>query len=97
MLRFYSLSLCSPYFFSFFYLHSPMDLLSLHLFVSHNPLTTHAQSAYSCTVRLLMHSLLTTHAQSAYSCAVCLLMHSPLTHAQPYCTVYKDRMNTLIR
>ena len=47
-------------------------------------LLTHAQSAYSCTVCLLMHSLL-THAQSAYLCAactVCLLMHSLLTHAQ---------------
>jgi hypothetical protein len=82
MLRFYSLFLHSPYFFSFFYLHSPMDLLSLHLFVSHNPLTTHAQSAYSCTVRLLMHSPL-THAQFAYySCTVRLLMRSLLTYAQ---------------
>ena len=35
-----------------------------------------------------------------YSSTVCLLrslfMHSMLTHAQPYCTVYKDRVDTII-
>ena len=35
-----------------------------------------------------------SNAQSAYSCTVCLLMHSTLTYAQPYCTVYKDIMDT---
>ena len=35
-----------------------------------------------------------SNAQHTYSCTVCLLMHSMLTYAQPFCTVYKDVMDT---
>ena len=41
--------------------------------------------------RLLVRS----NAQYAYLYAARLLMHSSLTHAQPYCTVYKDSMDIL--
>ena len=36
-----------------------------------------------------------THPQYAYSGAYSCIAHA-LIHAQPYCTVYKDRVDTII-
>ena len=47
---------------------------------------------------LLIHSMLTQALIHALPMLLfmCLFMHSMLTHAQPYCTVYKDRVDTII-
>ena len=82
-----SVYLCGHFYghyFLYLLMHSHHLLMRSMLTHSQSSLT-HVQYAYSCTVTML------THVQYAYSCTVVML-----THAYPLCTVYKDRVDTIV-